>query len=349
MEMALDLAAKGLGRVEPNPAVGAVVVKEGRVVATGYHERFGAPHAEAVALRRAGARARGAELYVTLEPCAAFDGKKTPPCVELVARSGVRRVVVADRDPHPAVNGGSLARLRRAGVRVAVGQGAERNRRLNRPYFKRLRTGLPYVACKWAMSADGKIATRTGDSRWITSTAAREFAREMRRLHRAVLVGSGTLLADDPRLEGVTRVILDSTGRTPPTSKAIRTARRWRTIVCVATFCPEARVRRLRAAGAEVHKFEVMDLRDILRRVCELGVPSVLIEGGGQVHASAFEAGVVDEVAVFVAPLVIGGRDAPTPVEGRGVDRLADALRLREVEVGAIGGRELLLRGWTSP
>lgn len=144
-------------------------------------------------------------------------------------------------------------------------------------------------------------------------------------------------------------MILDSTGRAPPTAKAIRTARRFRTIVCVAAFCPEDRVRRLRAAGAEVHKFEVMDLRDILRRVCELGVPSVLIEGGGEVHASAFEAGVVDEVAVFVSPMIVGGRDAPTPVEGRGVDRLADALRLREVQIGAIGNREILLRGWTSP
>lgn len=346
MRQALELARRGEGKTAPNPMVGAVVVREGEIVGRGFHARYGGAHAEAAALRQAGKRARGSDLYVTLEPCVAFPGKKTPPCASLVAKLGVARVVLASLDPNPNVSGAGAAAIKKSKIPVLAGLLARENERLNRPYFKRHATGLPHVIAKWAMSLDGKIATRTGHSRWISSEAARQMGRELRARCGTVLVGSGTVLADNPRLRGVGRILLDSWGRTPPESNVLRTARRWPTRFAVSSSCPEDRVRALRRAGAEVHKFEVMDLRTILTRFCAMGVDRVLIEGGGEVHASALESGVVDEIYVFVAPIVLGGRDAKSPVEGTGVERVSQALRLKESVARKLPTGEVLIHGW---
>lgn len=343
MRIAIELARKGEGKVEPNPRVGAVVVRDGRMIASAWHEKFGGPHAEAIALRKAGRRARGADLYVTLEPCVAFDRKKTPPCSEAVVRAGVARIFIASSDPNPLVAGRGLARLRKAGLRVRAGILAEENEQINRPFFKFHRTGLPYVVCKWAMSLDGKIATRTGASKWITSPQARKLGRKLRQRLGNVLIGVGTVLRDDPRLEGVTRIVLDSMARTPDRARLFRT--RGRTIVCASTSALGADIRRLRARGAEVHLFEVMDLATILRRLALMGVSQLLIEGGGETHASAIEARLVDEAVVFIAPVVLGGRDAKSPVEGRGVDAIAQGLRLVDVVTRTLPGGELVVHG----
>lgn len=346
MREAIALARKGEGKVEPNPLVGALVVRDGTIVGRGFHQRFGGPHAEILALRQAGARAKGADLFVTLEPCVEFPGKKTPACAPRVIRSGIKRLVVASTDPHPRVQGRGIAAAKKAGISVVTGVLSAENQSMNAAFFKCQSTGLPYVVSKWAMTLDGKIATRAGNSKWITSEFARSMGTVLRARLKAVLVGSGTVLADDPRLEEVTRIVLDSWGRTPVDSNLIRTARKWRTIVAVNPSCDEARVAALRKAGAEVHKFEVMDLAVILGRLASMGIDRVLIEGGGEVHASALEAGIVDEVFVFIAPIIVGGRGAKSPVGGSGKETIAEALKLKGSEIHTLPTGEVLVHGW---
>ncbi len=351
MRRALELAARGGARTAPNPLVGAVVVRGGRIVGEGYHRVFGGPHAEVLALRAAGARAKGATLYVTLEPCAPHP-KKTPPCSELVARSGVARVVAAMRDPNPLVDGRGLALLRRAGIRVATGVLSDAARALNAPFVKVHTRGLPYVVAKWAMTLDGKIAARTGDSRWVSNTRSRAWLHRYRDAFQAILVGSGTVLRDDPLMRGArtrpARIVLDTMARTPLGAKIVRTAREHPTILAVSTSAPADRVRALRRAGVEIIQLEVMDLRVLFEALAREGLHRILVEGGGEVHASVFDAGLADEVCVFVAPKVIGGRDAKTPVEGMGLERMAQALGVREVAVERIGD-DLLVRGRVRP
>jgi diaminohydroxyphosphoribosylaminopyrimidine deaminase/5-amino-6-(5-phosphoribosylamino)uracil reductase len=348
MRRALDLAAKGEGRTAPNPLVGAVVAKGGRVVGEGYHRQFGGPHAEVFALRQAGPRARGATMYLTLEPCAPHP-KKTPPCSELVARSGLARLVVALRDPNPLVDGRGLLAARRAGLRVSTGLLAAEARALNAPYVKFHTRGLPYVVAKWAMTLDGKIATRTGDSRWVSNERSRAWLHRFRDAFQAILVGSGTLLRDDPLLRGArslpTRIVLDGQARTPPEAKVVRTAREQTTIVAVSEQAPAGKVRRLERLGVQVLRLDVRDLRLVFEALAREGLQKILVEGGGEVHASVLEEeGLVDEVCVFVAPKVVGGRDAKTPVEGAGLDRMAQALEVRELSVERMGG-DVVLRG----
>jgi diaminohydroxyphosphoribosylaminopyrimidine deaminase/5-amino-6-(5-phosphoribosylamino)uracil reductase len=347
MRRALELAAKGEGRTAPNPMVGAVVVRGGRVVGEGWHREFGGPHAEVLALRAAGAKARGATIYVTLEPCSPHP-KKTPPCCSLLAGSGVAKAVVALRDPNPMVDGRGLAALRKAGLRVETGLLEAEARALNAPFVKVHTRGLPYVVAKWAMTLDGKIATRTGDSRWVSNERSRAWLHRFRDSFQAILVGSGTLLRDDPTLRGSkrapSRIILDTSARTPPSAAVVRTAREQETILCVSGAASAARIRRLEAAGVRVLRLETLDLRLVFEALAREGFQKILVEGGGEVHASVFEAGLADEVCAFVAPKVVGGREAKTPVEGPGFDRMAQALAVRDVTVERIGD-DLLLRG----
>lgn len=300
----------------PNPRVGAVVVRGDQVIGESYHKRAGGPHAEVEALKRA---QPGDELYVTLAPCSAYPGKRTPPCSDLVRRKRVK-VYYASRDPHFNEAVGTHLKEFEAEARD-----------LNRPHFKLFETGMPYVVCKWAMTLDGKIATVTGDSKWISSKRARDYAKTFRR--DAVLVGVNTVIADDPKLNGVTRIVLDTMARTPLNANILKSGR---TILAVSCSAPMDRVRALRKK-AEVHLFEVMDLADILKRLARFGVRYVLIEGGGEIHASAFHAGIVDEALVFVAPKIVGGRDARTPVEGPGIEKIADALTFDKVEIRQVG------------
>ncbi|HXG62784.1 MAG TPA: bifunctional diaminohydroxyphosphoribosylaminopyrimidine deaminase/5-amino-6-(5-phosphoribosylamino)uracil reductase RibD [Planctomycetota bacterium] len=348
MRRALELAARGEGRTAPSPLVGAVVVRGGRIVGEGYYKAFGGPHAEVHALRAAGPRARGATMYLTLEPCSPHP-KKTPPCSELVSRSGLARLVVAMRDPNPLVDGRGIARVRRAGIRVTTGVLAAEARALNAPYVKFHTRGLPYVVAKWAMTLDGKIATRTGDSRWVSGERSRAWLHRFRDSFQAILVGAGTLLRDDPMLRGArrrpARIVLDSLARTPPDANVVRTAGEQPTWLAVSPAAPEGRLRELRRRGVQVLQLDVRDLRLVFEALAREGFQKILVEGGGEVHASLFEeAGLVDEVCVFVAPKVVGGREAKTPVEGEGLDRMAQALRLERVAVERIG-EDLLVRG----
>ena len=348
MRAALELARQGIGSVEPNPMVGAVVVRGGRIVAEGWHRRFGGPHAEVDALDRAGARARGATLYVNLEPCAHFG--KTPPCTDRILKAGVREVVAAVRDPNPLVNGKGLQILRRGRVKVRTGLLENEAVRLNRGFFKAQRLGLPYVAAKWAMTLDGKIATRTGDSRWVSGERARGWVRSLRDDYQAILVGANTALRDDPGLRGgkrdPIRIVLDSNGRLPLESQLVRTAKERRTIVAVTDTAPPAKLRKLERAGVQVVRLEAPDLRVVFEELARSGIHTILVEGGGEVHASLFEGGLADEVLVVVAPKIAGGRDAVTPVEGEGLAKMAEALKLEDIKVERLGD-DILIRART--
>jgi diaminohydroxyphosphoribosylaminopyrimidine deaminase/5-amino-6-(5-phosphoribosylamino)uracil reductase len=347
MRRALELAAQGGVRVMPNPRVGAVVVRGGRIVGEGAHRVFGGPHAEVLALRAAGPKAKGATMYVTLEPCSPHP-KKTPPCSALLASSGLARLVVALRDPNPLVDGKGIAAVRRAGIRVDVGCLAAEARRGNAPFVKFHTRGLPYVVAKWAMTLDGKIATRTGDSRWVSNERSRAWLQRFRDTFQAILVGSGTVLRDDPILRGArtrpARIVLDTNASTPPGSKVVRTAREQETILAVAPGAPEKRLAALRRLGVRILELDVRDLRLVFEALAGEGLQRILVEGGGEVHASVLEAGVADEACVFVAPKLVGGRGAKTPVEGEGFDRMAQALALRDLSVERIGD-DLLIRG----
>ncbi|HVP66349.1 MAG TPA: bifunctional diaminohydroxyphosphoribosylaminopyrimidine deaminase/5-amino-6-(5-phosphoribosylamino)uracil reductase RibD [Anaeromyxobacteraceae bacterium] len=349
MALALREARRGLGRTSPNPAVGAVLVKGGKVVARGHHARAGSPHAEVVALRRAGARARGADLYTTLEPCDHWG--RTPPCSVAIIEAGVRRVFVGSSDPNPLVNGRGLRRLRRAGVGVVTGVLRAECDRLNEAWFRFIVSGRPHVTLKAAVTLDGKIATRTGDSRWVTGTAARALVHRLRDRADAVLVGAGTALADDPRLSArlpgragrnPLRVVLDSRLGLPRTLRLFRRGSGGDTLVAYVTGRPPGAPR-----GVEYVRFRgragKVDLGDLLRELARRNVTSLLVEGGGEVHRAFLAAGLVDRVLLFVAPKVVGGDGIPW-VGTPGVLRMADALALEDVDVRRVGG-DILVSG----
>lgn len=347
MARALELAARGRGFVEPNPLVGCTLARGAEIIAEGWHRRFGGPHAEIEALRLAGSRAHGATMYVTLEPCCHHG--KTAPCTDAIIAAGVRRVVVAAGDPFPEVAGGGLAALRAAGIEVVAGIAEDEALRQNAPYRMLLKAGRPWVIGKWAMTLDGKIATRTGDSRWISSEASRAVAHAMRGRVDAVLVGRGTVERDDPLLTArpagprvARRVVLDSRARLPLTSRLVATAAEAPVLVACGAQAAAGRRTKLERAGCEVLVLPGDDRRARLGALlAELGrrrLTNVLVEGGGEVLGSFLDAGWLDEVHVFIAPLVIGGRDATTAVAGEGCEQISSALRLERPEVSHIEG-----------
>jgi diaminohydroxyphosphoribosylaminopyrimidine deaminase/5-amino-6-(5-phosphoribosylamino)uracil reductase len=352
MTRALELARRGEGRVEPNPMVGAVLAVRdaaGRVeiVAEGWHAAFGGPHAEAVAIAAAGPRARGATLYVTLEPCCHHG--KTPPCTDTVIAAGVGRVVVAARDPFPAVNGGGIAALERAGLRVETGLLEPEAVRLTAPFRRLVTEGRPWAIAKWAMSLDGAIATGRSDQRWISSAVSRGLVHELRGRCDAILVGIGTALADDPLLtarpagpRAPVRIVLDSMARLPPSSRLVRTARETPVLVAVGPEAPADRLATLAEAGCEVWVGPAGDgptrLAALLRDLGSRGHTNLLVEGGPRVLASFFRARLVDEVWTFVAPRIIG-RDAAEPPP-----RLTDVPTVAIEQVERTGG-DVFLRG----
>jgi diaminohydroxyphosphoribosylaminopyrimidine deaminase/5-amino-6-(5-phosphoribosylamino)uracil reductase len=353
MRQALALAERGRGHVEPNPLVGAVVVRDGRAVGEGWHRRFGEAHAEVNALAAAGEAAQGAALYVTLEPCCHYG--KTPPCTDAVLRAGIRRVFAAMEDPFPAVSGKGLALLRTGRVETNVGLCQQLARRLNAPYLKLLATGRPWVHAKWAMTLDGKIATRSGDSKWISNEASRRYVHELRGRVDAIVVGIGTALADDPQLTArppgprtAARIILDSRGRLPITGRLVLTARQVPVIVATAAATAE-HCDQLRSCGCEVVPLAGHDGRvDVQGLLAELGrrrFTNVLVEGGSGVLGSFFDAGQLDEAHVVIAPRLAGGAAALTPVGGHGVDRIATALRLAECAVQDVAG-DIFVHGY---
>jgi diaminohydroxyphosphoribosylaminopyrimidine deaminase/5-amino-6-(5-phosphoribosylamino)uracil reductase len=351
MQRALALARRGLGKTSPNPAVGAVLVREGRVVSEGWHKRAGGPHAEVFALR--GVKARGATLFVTMEPCCTWG--KTPPCTEAIIAAGVKRVVVAALDPNPRHNGRGLTVLRRGGIRVETGLLAGEATELNEAFNKWATTGIPLVIAKAAMSLDGKIATRTGDSKWITNMAARREAHKLRTKADAIMVGANTVIRDNPQLtvrHGVRgkqpwRVVADGRGRCPRAAKLFTDAHRQRTIVFT-TSRSSARWRRY-LSHSGIHVFVVTgssgrsNLPAALRALGKMSITSVLVEGGGELLGSLFDSRLVDKVALFYAPIVIGGRDAVTAVGGEGSSRVKNSVRLLDCHWRRIAKDEMLV------
>lgn len=351
MRLALRLAERGRGRVEPNPMVGCAVVRGGQVIGRGWHREFGGPHAEVLAIADAGGKVARATMYVTLEPCSHTG--KTPPCADLIVQHKIGRVVVPMRDPFPKVAGRGIKRLRGAGIPVDVGLLAKEARALNAPYIKRVTTGRPYVIAKWAMTLDGRIATRTGDSKWITSPEARAYAHKVRGQADAVLVGIGTALADDPELtcrlakgRNPRRVVLDSAARLPLKSRLVRSARDIPVVVAVSKNAPATQADALSAAGCHVvvmpAKRGRIDVGALLDLLGSMDMTNVLVEGGGEVLGSFFDAGQVDEVMAFIGPKVVGG--GRPAVSGKGVAHIADALRLAAVTPRRLGD-SILLRG----
>lgn len=361
MARALDLARRGAGRTSPNPMVGAVVVREGRIVGEGYHEKAGTPHAEVHALRAAGPAAAGATLYVTLEPCNHHG--RTPPCTEAIIAAGIARVVAAVKDPNPRVAGSGLARLRAAGIAVTEGVLAEEARELNEAFFHFITTGRPFVIMKYAMTMDGRIATATGESRWISSPEARERVHRLRAAADAVMVGIGTVLHDDPLLtcrvpggRDPVRVVVDSRLRIPPSARVLSVrseAPTWLATTPLAAPERRAAIRSLRRTGAcpvEILEIPARDGRvDLGALLAELGrreITSVLLEGGAELNAAMLAAGAVQKVLGFVAPKLVGGREAPGPVGGSGV-ALPEAWRVEGLKVEKVG-EDVLLTGYVS-
>jgi diaminohydroxyphosphoribosylaminopyrimidine deaminase/5-amino-6-(5-phosphoribosylamino)uracil reductase len=322
MRRALDVARRGEGRVEPNPMVGAVVLgSDETVLAEGWHDRFGGPHAEAAALAAAGDRARGGTLVVTLEPCCHHG--KTPPCTDAILAAGIARVVVAAGDPFPAVAGGGIAALRAAGIDVATGLLEHEARRLTAPYRKLVTTGLPWVIAKWAATRDGRLAMPSGGDRWISSPESRALVHSLRARVDAIAVGSGTALADDPLLTArppgprpLLRVVLDGRARLPLDGRLVRTARESPLLVAVGAAAPAERIAALEAAGCEVWRADgeqpVDRLRGLLAELGRRRVTNLLVEGGPAVFATLFAAGLADEVWEFVSPRDAGGPADPT-------------------------------------
>ncbi len=350
MARALDLARAHLGETSPNPTVGAVLVREGRIIAEGYHRAAGQPHAEIEALRQAGEAARGATLYVTLEPCNHHG--RTPPCSEAIIAAGVRQVFYATPDPNP-VAGGGAARMAEAGIDVRLGPGQKLAQELNRFFFHYIRVAKPYVITKFAASLDGKIATHSGDSQWITGPEARQRGHALRRQIDAILAGAGTVIADDPQLtarfpDGALasrqplRIVLDSRGRVPLNARIFSPDLPGRTLVAATATMPAAHRQALAARGVETLVLPADDagrvaIPALLQHLGRRQVVSLMVEGGGQTLGSFFEAGEVQEVWAFLAPMIIGGDAAPGPVGGSGVETLARATFLQEGVMESVG------------
>jgi diaminohydroxyphosphoribosylaminopyrimidine deaminase / 5-amino-6-(5-phosphoribosylamino)uracil reductase len=348
MKMALRLAAKGSGLVSPNPMVGAVVVQEGQVVGRGWHRRYGEPHAEVMSLEDAGNLARGATLYVTLEPCNHHG--LTPPCTEAILAAGVDRVVAAAPDPNRRVSGGGAAFLRARGVQVEMGLLGEKARRLNEAWFHWVETERPWVIAKAACSLDGKIATRSGDSQWLTGEEARRLGHRLRHACDAILVGVGTVLADDPaltarvprrRTKDPIRVILDSRLRLPTTARVLHLDSPAPTWIITTSAAPRDKIRTLEDLGATVLVVSEdqgrVDLESLMGELGCREVQSLLVEGGAEVLGSFFDQGLVDKFYFFYAPKFLGGQQALSVIGGAGVDRLAKAPQARDITLGRLG------------
>lgn len=355
MRMALRLAQKAKGRTSPNPMVGAVVVKNGEVISSGFHRKAGESHAEAIALKKAGPAAHGATLYVTLEPCS-HTNKRTPPCAPLVMQSGVKRVVVAMIDPNPRVSGGGVKALRKAGIDVVTGVLEHEALKLNEAFVKYITTDMPFVTLKIAQTLDGKIATASGESQWITGEKAREEGHRLRDANDAILVGINTILKDNPSLTArisngrdPVRVILDSKLRIPLTAKVLTQKSTSKTIVATLATAPKMKIKKLHDAGADVLLVKPahgrVDLRDLMKKLGRREIMSVLVEGGAEVHASAIRAGIANKVVLFIAPMLLTGADSLCSIGGISPTRLDRATRLRDVTTCFVG-EDLMLEGY---
>ncbi|SHE99319.1 diaminohydroxyphosphoribosylaminopyrimidine deaminase / 5-amino-6-(5-phosphoribosylamino)uracil reductase [Alkalibacter saccharofermentans DSM 14828] len=347
MHRALELASKGIGRTNPNPLVGAVIVKDDKVIAEGYHEFFGGPHAEINALRNATESVKGATMYVTLEPCSHYG--KTPPCVDAIIESGIKEVVVAMTDPNPLVAGRGIRNLENNEIAVWTGLLEDEAKELNEVFIKYITTKTPYVVMKTAMTLDGKIACKTGESKWISNEKSREYVHILRSRLTGIMVGIGTVLKDDPSLtcrigEGLRqprRIIVDSTLKIPLESKVLRDDHAGETIIATAEGADVLKAEKIKYSGAKViylpSKDGRVDLNKLMESLGEEEIDSILLEGGGELNYSALKAGIVDKVVTFIAPKILGGKDAPTPVEGEGSCSMRERIELGKIKVSTFG------------
>ena len=353
MQMALDLAVQAKGFTSPNPMVGAVVVKGNRMIATGWHKRCGSDHAEIVALKKAGARSRGAKLFVTLEPC--FHYGRTPPCVDKVIDSGIREVVIGMVDPNPLTRGKSIAKLRRAGIKVKVGVLRPAAERINEIFIKYMRSKMPFVAAKCAQTLDGKIATVTGESKWITSSKTRDYARRIRDEFDAILVGVNTVLRDDPRLNGtkktkrLKKIVLDSSLQTPLTARLFKGIRPADCVIAVTRKASSAKIKQFQNKGVRVIICPVkdghVDLKWLLKALAKEEITSILMEGGAHVIGSALKQKLVDKLYIYVAPKIIGDQDALSSVVGINTVNIGRSIRLKDLTSRNIS-QDILLTGY---
>ena len=355
MREALNLAKKVIGIVSPDPAVGAVLVKNGKILAKGYHDRFTAPHAEVYAIKKAGNAAKGSTLFINLEPCCHYGNN--PPCTRTVINAGIKRVVASMADPNPLVNGKGFKQLQKAGIKVDIGLMEEEAKSLNESFVKHITTGLPFVTLKSAMSIDGKTATKNLESFWITGEAARKHAHYLRSINDAIIVGINTVLKDDPQLtvrhvaknsfRQPYKIILDSKARIPLAAKVLKDPSN--TVVVVSKEAPKKRIDRLKAIGATVIIEKTsngkISLPLLLKKLGKMKLSSILIEGGGSVGASAIESKIVDKVVFFIAPKIIGGKLSPSPVGGKGIDLLKQAINLKDLNIKRFG-KDIMLEGY---
>jgi len=355
MRLALDLARKAEGQTNPNPVVGAVLVKSGEIVAKGYHKKAGLPHAEIIALRKAGGKARGADLYVNLEPCCHHG--RTPPCTEAIIAAGIKRVILGIRDPNLLVSGRGIRFLRKQGVEVVTGVLRRDCEKINESFVKYITTGRPWVILKSAFSLDGKIATRTGDSRWITGSKARAYVHRLRSRVDAVLVGAETVRVDDPQLtvrpkkKGVqnpARVIVAGKNTISLSAKIFNNAHKERVIYATSASLSSARKKKFKEIGVEVllvkHKKKQVDLPLLMDKLGEMEITSIMIEGGSEISGNALKEKLIDKVIYFLAPKIIGGKNAPGPVGGQGIAKLKDFIQVKEMSVEKLGN-DLVIEG----
>lgn len=356
MRRALELAEKGVGYTNPNPLVGAVIIKHGKVIGEGYHQVYGSHHAEVNAFRNAVEDVRGGTMYVTLEPCSHYGN--TPPCANAIVEKGIQKVIVAMEDPNPQVSGRGIRILRENGIEVITGVLEAESRKLNEVFIKYITTKLPFCILKTAMTLDGKIATRTGDSKWITNEESRRYVHKLRHKVSAIMVGVGTIHQDDPYLntrleEGrgsdPIRVIVDTKGRTPVDAKILDLESESRTIVAVTELASKEKLKEFQSKGVEVIivplKDNKVDLAALMKELGERKIDSVLLEGGSEINYSAIESGIVDKVNAFIAPKFIGGRDAKTPIGGIGRELMKDAITLSDTEVCRFG-TDIMVEGY---
>jgi diaminohydroxyphosphoribosylaminopyrimidine deaminase/5-amino-6-(5-phosphoribosylamino)uracil reductase len=353
MKRALELARRGLGRTSPSPLVGAVIVREERVIGEGYSHRYGGDHAEVNALRKAQEEAKDATIYITMEPCSRYE-RKVPSCLGTIVRSGVKRVVLGTIDPHPAVNGRGVQFLNRSGIETKTGVLEEDCRRLNQTYFKYIQRGIPFVTLKFAQTLDGRIATATGSSQWISSSASLKLAHRLRSTHDAILVGIGTLLKDNPKLtvrlirgRSPVRVVADSKLRIPLDSKVLQEPHVAPTIIATTPGVNEKKKASLKNRGIEVMEVPAdgqgrIDLREMLSRIGTRGISSVLVEGGSQIITSILSRGLADKIVVTVAPKILG--EGIEAVGNLGISEIAGSVQLSHVRVYK-KGPDLIIEG----
>jgi diaminohydroxyphosphoribosylaminopyrimidine deaminase/5-amino-6-(5-phosphoribosylamino)uracil reductase len=358
MAYALSLAELARGYTSPNPAVGSVIVRDGIVVGLGHTQRPGMEHAEVMALNQAGEMARGATMYVTLEPCC-HQGR-TPPCTDAIIAAGIYEVHVAIMDPNPVVAGKGIQKLEEAGIKTFIGEYEDKAKEINEGYFKYITTGIPFVIAKFAMSLDGKIATRTGDSKWITSDEVRNYAQSQRHIVDAIMVGANTVILDDPQLTArghsgkggrsksqPTRVVIDGKGRVPTTARIF--SEPGKTLVAVADTFENREKSKAKREGTEylILKSDdgLIDLADILKSLGQKQITTVMVEGGSKLLGNFFDHRLIDKVFAFIAPIIIGGEDADTAISGVGVAKVKDALQLKNIKLERFGN-EFLISGY---